>query len=562
MTVHSDNFIPVRGLNEFIYCSRLYHLMYVQGLFDDSADTLEGNAQHQRRRMRSKKATTESEEDTVPWPKNKTKNIVLSDSSLGITGKFDIVIEEGKETFPVEDKHGPAPNGKCPFYIGPIELSGCAWDNDQLQLAAQMDLLRANGYNCKHGKLFYRKTGSLVNIPWSESLKAALEWVVDEIRKLRDAPMPEPLHDSPKCLRCSLNHICLPDETQFLKGKLKEPRRLHPGRDDAGILYLTTPGARLTKSGENLKVVLADGSFDTIPIKEVAHLCVFGNSQVTTQSLFSLISRGVTITYFTSGGWLQALTSAPITKNVMLRKNQFLRFSQTATNLKLSRSIVAAKIANQRTLLRRNRTKKEQRALVELKRLQREAENAESIESLRGMEGAAARIYWQEFSTLLHPPKGSLSMDGRNRRPPKDPVNAMLSYGYTLLLRDFSSALLGIGFDPLFGFYHAMVPGRPALALDLMEAFRPLIVDSTVLRAVNDGSISPNDFLITPGNCAFKKSAKYRWISAYEHRVDELITHPAFGYRLSYRRVFHIEARLLARFLEGELEEYRPLMTR
>ena len=153
-------------------------------------------------------------------------------------------------------------------------------------------------------------------------------------------------------------------------------------------------------------------------------------------------------------------------------------------------------------------------------------------------------------------------MNGRNRRPPRDPVNVLLSFGYAMLLRDFMTALHGAGMDPLYGFYHAIVPGRPALALDLMEAFRPLVVDSTVLRAINEGSFLENDFIQGKGYCVLKPHAKKRWIKAYERRVDEMVTHPAFGYRLSYRRIFSLEARLLGRFFSGEIKEYRPLITR
>ena len=130
------------------------------------------------------------------------------------------------------------------------------------------------------------------------------------------------------------------------------------------------------------------------------------------------------------------------------------------------------------------------------------------------------------------------------------------------LLRDMQIALLSVGFDPLRGFYHVMVPGRPALALDMMEAFRPLIVDSTVLRSINTGRLNSGNFVQSPGCCLLTQPARKEWIAAYEQRVDEMITHPAFGYQLSYRRVFHLESRLLSRFIEKELHEYLPLMTR
>lgn len=153
-------------------------------------------------------------------------------------------------------------------------------------------------------------------------------------------------------------------------------------------------------------------------------------------------------------------------------------------------------------------------------------------------------------------------MSSRNKRPPRDPVNALLSYGYTLLARDFYSAIVAVGLDPMMGFYHKAVAGRPALALDMMEAFRPLIVDSTVLRVINGNIIKKDDFLELSGCCQMKLGTKKKWLAAYENRVDELVTHPRFEYRMSYRRILQLEIRLLARVLEGEFDEYVPLMTR
>lgn len=552
--------IPARGLNELVYCPRLYHLMYVQGLFDDSADTIEGKAQHKRRRVSAK--TDDEGKEEIPWRPDEARNLTLADPELGIVGRFDVLFHDEAFTIPVEDKHGPAPSGHRPFIVGDIALSASAWDNDQIQLAAQMSLLKANGHDCREGRLYYRKTRSLVTIPWTPELAEALAWSVGEARRLWDAPMPDPLLDSPKCIRCSLNHVCLPDETHVLKGRIQEPRRLHPGRDDAGILYVTQPGTSISKDGECLKIVRRDGETASVPLKEVAQVCVFGNCQITTQALLTLTENGASVAYLTGGGWLRAVTIPPLTKNVLLRRSQFLTFTDGARCLELARGVVTAKINNQRTLLRRNRKNDIRESLFALKKLSRQSMTAESAATLRGIEGAAARVYWEEFGRLLSFHGAPFEMDGRNRRPPRDPVNAMLSYGYALLLRDWHIALAGVGLDSLFGFYHAPEPGRPSLALDMMEAFRPLIVDSTVLRVAAEGGFSPSDFIQLKGCCAFQKEAKRKWIKAYERRVDELVTHPAFGYRLSYRRVFHVEARLLSRVLEGELTNYRPLETR
>lgn len=153
-------------------------------------------------------------------------------------------------------------------------------------------------------------------------------------------------------------------------------------------------------------------------------------------------------------------------------------------------------------------------------------------------------------------------MQGRNRRPPKDEVNAMLSYGYSLLLRDAISAIMINGMDYLYGFFHSIVPGRPALALDLMEPYRPVIVDSTVLRLINEGIVQQNQFVKNKAGVFMSPLVKKKLIRMYEHRLDEMITHPTFGYRLSYRRMIQLEAKLLGKYIQGDISDFSPLTTR
>lgn len=561
-----DWLVPVRGLNEFVYCPRLFHLMYVQGLFSESVETIEGQSRHQKPLAKGKAVASESEEEiTLPWSSSLVREMMLCSESLRIVGKYDVILESEDEVIPVEVKHGPAPDGTRSFSIAGQELSAVAWDNDQIQIAAQMAMLRENGYPCRRGRLYYHGTRTLAEIPWSDELHKALASISEQARLLRSAEMPEPLMDSNKCIRCSLNHICLPDETLCLKKKLEEPRQLYPGRDDTGVLHIVTPGTHVGKSGDALKIAVPGEKEVVIPMKDVAHLCVWGNAQVTTQAVLDLADRGVGISWLSGGGWLRAVTTAPLTKNVGLRREQYRLCDDPDRCLRLAKWIVEAKIENQRVLLRRNGDEKDVfQVLTSLKERKKQAGEAETtMDMLRGIEGNAAREYWSAFPSLLKAKEGQQwKMDGRNRRPPKDPVNALLSFGYTLLLRDFMTALHGVGLDALCGFYHAVVPGRPALALDLMEPFRPLVVDSAVLRAINEGSFSPEDFVQVAGSCILKPHARRRWIEAYERRVDEMVTHPLFGYRLSYRRIFTLEARLLGRYMIGEIPEYHPMTTK
>jgi len=556
---------PLRGLNEFVYCPRLFHLMYVQEQFEENVDTLEGSAAHRKRLTKTKAGSIAKGEGdaSAPWPNDLVRKLSLSSDALGIVGKFDVVIEESGELIPVEVKRGAAPDGAAPFQVGPHQLMGIAWPNDQVQLAGQIALLREVGYRCTRGRLYYQKTRSLVEVPWEQSLIEVLLWVTRQTQEAVSSPMPEPLEDSNKCIRCSLNHVCLPDETLCLKGRADEPRQLYPGRDDLGLLHVITPGTQIGKCGETVKISVPDEKACIVPIKDIAHVCCWGNVQISTQAIIALINSGIGISWLTGGGWLRAMTTAPLEKNVHLRRSQYRNCDDAETCLRLSQWVVTAKIENQRILLRRNAEGSSVgTSLTILRRCRNEAGKADCMETLRGIEGYAARVYWDVFSSLLHGRDGIRPMKGRNRRPPKDPVNALLSFGYTMLMRDFMTALHGAGMDPLYGFYHAVVPGRPALALDLMETFRPLVVDSAVLRVINEGTLAAGDFVQADGFCALKPTAKARWIKAYERRVDEMVTHPVFGYRLSYRRIFSLESRLLGRFFTGEIQEYHPLTTR
>jgi CRISPR-associated protein Cas1 len=207
-------------------------------------------------------------------------------------------------------------------------------------------------------------------------------------------------------------------------------------------------------------------------------------------------------------------------------------------------------------------------ALTGMKEMAERAEGAGSLEELLGIEGNAARIYFGEFTGMMKPDEEAgtgplpFEMDGRNRRPPRDPVNAMLSLGYSLLTKDLTVACYAVGFDPYVGFYHQPRFGRPALALDLMEPFRALIVDSAVLTAVNTGMVTARDFVRAGGAVALTAGGRKAFFRAYEMRMDALVTHPLFEYRVSYRRMLEIQARLLARVLEGEIGEYPVFTTR
>jgi CRISPR-associated protein Cas1 len=297
---------------------------------------------------------------------------------------------------------------------------------------------------------------------------------------------------------------------------------------------------------------------------DVSQVCLFGNVQLSSQLLRELMAREVPVAWFSTGGWFQGLATGMPAGNVELRCRQFGR-AQT-DSLPIARRMIEGKIRNSRTLLRRNSRETNRPALDSLTSLANAAANADSIGSLLGHEGTAARIFFARFPDLLRPPDhlpgDAFSFEGRRRRPPPDAVNCLLSYCYSLLTKDCAATLFTVGFDPLLGFLHRPRFGRPALALDLAEEFRPLIAESTVITVINNGEVSPTDFVVRARGVMLTQGGRRAVLHAYERRLGSEVTHPLFGYRVTYRRALEVQARLLGALLMREIDEYTPFTTR
>lgn len=567
--------VPARMLNEQSYCPRLAYLEWVQGDFADNADTIDGTFQHRRVNKESGDLPPADAPDHETFH---ARSVELSSPRLGLIARMDLLEAEGKTVTPIDYKRSRAPN-----------LPEGAWEPERVQLCVQAMLLEEHGYIVPHGELYFVASKKRVSIAIDEALRARTLELLAELRANAELPhAPPPLVDSPKCPRCSLVAICLPDETNLLRQAEAEAqaeaagttetstfvpharvRALVPARDDALPLYVHTAGTRVGRTGAELVIEPREGEKQHVRIGHTSHLALFGNVQLSTQAIQDLCDRGINIAYLSSGGWLKAITRGMDHKNVELRRAQFAAAASADRCLTLAKAIVSAKIRNSRTLLRRNATEPPHPTLLRLRELAKSAEEAESLETLLGLEGTAARLYFQAYASLLQPPvedgqppPAAFDFEGRNRRPPKDPVNCMLSMGYALLVKDLVIAAMAVGFDPYLGFYHQPRYGRPALALDMMEELRPIVVDSIVLSAINTGTLQAGDFFRRAGAVAFTNSGRSKFLRAYERRMDEEITHPIFQYRISYRRILEVQLRLLARSLTGELAHYPPFTTR
>jgi len=350
---------------------------------------------------------------------------------------------------------------------------------------------------------------------------------------------------------------------------VEEVRRLVPARDDALPLYVQHQGAYVSKRGELFEVTVNNDKLGSARIFETSHVSVFGNVQISNQAMREMCSRGIPLTFFSSGGWFFGIAHGMSHKNVELRRAQYEAASSPSRCLEAASGMISAKIRNCRTLLMRNHASLSDKVSSSLMRLSVQAREAAEAASLLGIEGASARKYFSEFRGMLKARtdhqsalEWNFDFEGRNRRPPLDPVNAMLSYAYALLAKDLTVTTLAVGFDPFLGFYHKPRYGRPALALDLMEEFRPIISDSVVLTVINTGVVKLEDFIRRGPAVAFRESGRKKFIQAYERRLDSLVSHPVFEYRISYRRVLEVQARLLGRWLLGELDTYPGFRTR
>jgi CRISP-associated protein Cas1 len=589
---NEPDLIPVRALNQVSYCPRLYYLEYVDSVMPINEFVEDGLFQHRRVNDPGLASRTRKEGDVL-----RTRSVSLSSERLGITGKLDLLEEEGDAIRPVETKRSAAPKNED----GTLSF----WENDAIQLCAQALLVEeSQNVTIPGGIIYYAGSKARVDVPFDERLRARTLEAIALIRDLaaRDVP-PEPLPAElrHRCFGCSLAPVCLPEETLYLihqpplegqsatapiPGTVSLPRVI-PANDDKAVLYVQEQGAYVGRRGEHLVVSLKGQETERVPIVAIRQVVVFGNIQVSTQALQTLVEADVPIAFLNMYGKFMATVMPAPPKNVALRAAQYVTFADPARALALARAVVAAKIANQRTLL--------MRSLRSLPRAPADGAEAEPPEPpppapraseepaardmadmlfrvasapdpgvLLGLEGQSAAVYFANFGRMLKAkaPGTGFDFTSRNRRPPRDPVNSLLSFAYALLAKDCFSAVCTVGFDPYQGFYHTGRHGRPSLALDLMEEFRPVIADSVVLTLINNSMLTHADFLTWRDSCQLTDAGRKTFFEVYEQRKATEVTHPIFGYKMTYGRMLEVQARMLSGHVRGDIPKYVGFTTR
>jgi len=351
-------------------------------------------------------------------------------------------------------------------------------------------------------------------------------------------------------------------------------------------LYLTEPRSTVRKDGDTLLVKVpanreqgTDGRQVRVPLLKISQVVVLADSTLTTPALLALLEQGTDICFCTYHGRFAGRLAPEFSRNGLLRIEQHRAHNDYSQRMALAQQFVVAKLANQRTQLMRANRKLADPALTAavaqiagvIKKVKKlivppdvvvdpaRPQASTPLGTLQGLEGAGAAFYFGVFSHLLRDTFGFM---GRRKRPPTDPVNALLSFGYVLLMNNVLSAIGLVGLDPYVGYLHSSQYGKPALALDLMEEFRPLIVDSVVQSSINNRVLTATDFVEELGTYRLTDPARRKFLQKFEERLNQTVLHPIFDYQATYRRCLELQVRLLAKTLTGEIPTYRPFTTR
>lgn len=331
-----------------------------------------------------------------------------------------------------------------------------------------------------------------------------------------------------------------------------------------GTVYITQEDAYIGKADERLQVKVQKETLLDVPLIKIDGVVVLGRATVSPSAIAELLQRNIPLSFLTGTGRYLGRLEPELTKNIFVRSAQWQAVGESPQALHVVRGFIRGKLKNYRnSLLRRERESSElnlQAAIARIEQAIAPLEKTTTIDSLRGLEGAGSAGYFSVFEQMIR--AEGFEFKARNRRPPTDPVNALLSFGYALLRHDVQGAVNIVGFDPYLGYLHLQRYGRPGLALDLMEEFRPLVVDAMVLSAINKRSLIPADFTTEPVSRAVSltQEALKIFLRLYEQKKQSKFKHPVMGRQCTYQEAFEIQARLLAKYLMGETDKYPPLI--
>jgi CRISPR-associated protein Cas1 len=583
--------LPVRRLHNFIYCPRLFYFQWVENIFQENADTVAGS--HVHRNVDAPSKLNDPKDLGLPEG-SKLRSLRLESESLGLIGVVDIV-EGGPDGAEIIDyKKGSARHD--------AEGDRVAKEPDAMQVAAHALLLREHGVNAIRGAIYYAADKRRVPVEFSEELFSKVRKAIDDARAVAaSGKCPPPLKNDARCLYCSAYPICLPNESLWWSKRRKpadtdgqiqfgfiaqsedavrsqilaaldfaaestdkeptlQPPR--PGGDDGEVLVVQTPGAQIGQRGDELLVSVKGEDVRKLPGQQVRAIYCYGAVQITAQAVSTCLELGIDVSYFSPAGRFLGMLGGLPASGVDARRGQYRLFEMPGVRLQLAREVIRAKIHNQRVMLMRNGDVPD-RVTSLMASFRDSTESARDLTALLGIEGSAAALYFEQFESMLKQ-RDDWKFDwrGRNRRPPRDPVNALLSLGYSMLAKELTGVCYSVGLDPFLGFMHQPRYGRPALALDLMEEFRPLIADSVAISLINRGELGPEDFIKSANGMFLTDKGRRPFWEGWFRRLDTEVSHPEFSYKMAYRRMLEVQARQLWRFVRGEALTYHGFVTR
>ena len=524
--------LHIMALHALGYCERLFYLEEVENLRVADERVYAGRRLH---------VEIERNEDEGEW-----LTLALASERWGLVGKVDCVRRRDGMLIPYEHKRGRSARGQ--------EGVAEAWPSDRLQVVAYAALLEEHtGRTVTEGRVRYHADNTMVRVPMDAQARADLQHAIARARTLQSSIERPPVADNERlCVRCSLAPVCLPEEARLAQQPDHKTIRLFPADDDRQALHVLTPGARVGRKGDQLEVTAKEAEPQRYPVQEIGQVVLHGFAQITTQALRLCAEREVGVHWVTMGGRYMGAWSAGAGP-VQRRIRQYKALTDPAVCLHLAKQLAEARVRGQLSvLLRASRdlgraTAEVKDAISVIRKLLQPLTRAESLESLRGYEGSIAAQYFSALPDVIAPEVGALMRpDGRNRRPPRDRCNALLSFGYALLLKDVMNAILVVGLDPALGFYHQPRSQAHPLALDLLELFRVPLVDLPVLASINRRQWDEaEDFQIAGQQVWLSESGQKKFIQIYERRKADQWKHPVIGHALSYARLIELEVRLL-----------------
>jgi CRISPR-associated protein Cas1 len=545
--------LHVHSLHALAYCERLFYLEEVENLRVADARVYAGRRLH----VEIERGEDESESLTLN----------LESAKWGLVGKVDCIRRRDGMLIPYEHKRGRAARG--------MDGEAQAWWSDKLQIIAYAALVEEHsGRDVIEGRIRYHADNVTVRVMIDDDAWRLLAESIARARELQISIKRPPVTANERlCAKCSLAPVCLPEEARLgntvaklqvdkersgsairnPQSAIKKPIRLFPADDDRQALHVTTQGARVGRKGDRIEVTAPEESPMLYPVHEVGQVVLHGFSQITTQALGFCAQNEIAVHWVTYGGrYLGSWSSGA--GSVQRRIRQYQALTDTDFCLRLAKRLVEARVRGQLSFLLRasreagrGQTEEVSGSIAAIRKLLSPMSRARNIHSLRGYEGSIGAQYFKALPNLISVEAGeAMKPDGRNRRPPRDRCNALLSFGYALLMKDVLNAIIIVGLDPSLGFYHQPRSQAHPLALDLMELFRVPLVDLPVIASINRRQWDEDaDFQIAGQQVWLSESGRKKMIGIYERRKADQWKHQVIGYSLSYSRLLELEVRLL-----------------